>query len=535
MAQAKVYQNLVGKTTRGKFTAIQGAEWSCNMYREKSGDASYMASVPGLKFVANLDANGNACRGSYVSTRGLDSDEDLFVAYGDTLYRVYGNGSHATNIGTLANNTAKVCFAETGGERPLLLVADGTNIWYYDLVNGGTASRITLPNRISDNTPITPTHVAVVSGSIVVNDTGSGYVYYSKPYPLSQATRTMFKMSGGSPVYDEDGVTILTETVNSDTVVFLDDYYVQQYFNGESSSDKVNAVYAVGSALYLFGPKSVETWQRGSGDYQTWLRTSYTINSANGLASPYSLANINERVFYVGSGESFSRGVMMITGTTFKKISDQWLDEKLASEDVGYIFGFCYCVEEHQFYVLQLPTANETWVYDAFLGEWHQRESRVYPTKKETMWRVESIAYIGGHFYAFTSDGNANLFDGDYWYEDYSASEKLPMIRHRQTSVIVDNYKKFVLEELAIECNVGTWDDYSLQPTLSLRVSKDGGNTFGNIHSARMGRTGDYSHRVRFLALGLNRLCVIRVTYSHPTELLLSACEVRATSTDRVI
>ena len=62
MAQAKVYQNLVGKTTRGKFPAIQGAEWSCNMYREKSGEASYMASVPGFKLVRESDAELNAER-----------------------------------------------------------------------------------------------------------------------------------------------------------------------------------------------------------------------------------------------------------------------------------------------------------------------------------------------------------------------------------------------------------------------------------------------------------------------------------------
>jgi hypothetical protein len=86
-----------------------------------------------------------------------------------------------------------------------------------------------------------------------------------------------------------------------------------------------------------------------------------------------------------------------------------------------------------------------------------------------------------------------------------------------------------------VECNVGTWNDYELKPMLLLEVSKDGGNTFGNVHSASLGRTGNYSHRVRWFTLGLNRLCVIRLTYSHPTDLVLTYCSIRAEQTGAMI
>ena len=82
-----------------------------------------------------------------------------------------------------------------------------------------------------------------------------------------------------------------------------------------------------------------------------------------------------------------------------------------------------------------------------------------------------------------------------------------------------------------MECNVGSWDDYELQPKLLLEVSKDGGNTFGNIRSAYMGRTGNYSQRVRFMNLGYCRLCVLRLTYSHQTEFVISKASVRAEAT----
>ena len=82
---------------------------------------------------------------------------------------------------------------------------------------------------------------------------------------------------------------------------------------------------------------------------------------------------------------------------------------------------------------------------------------------------------------------------------------------------------------------MGTWEDYDLEPEMLLEVSDDGGMTFGNVLSESMGATGDYSHRVRFHALGYNRLCVLRLTYSHPTSLELTACSQRVTPTNALI
>ena len=109
------------------------------------------------------------------------------------------------------------------------------------------------------------------------------------------------------------------------------------------------------------------------------------------------------------------------------------------------------------------------------------------------------------------------------------------MIRHRQGAVIVNDEKPFIFNELTVETNVGTWADYTLQPDLLLEVSRDGGNTFGHVRHAKLGKTGQYSHRVRFPVLGYNRLCVLRLTYSHPTSLELTACSQRVTPTTSVI
>ena len=537
MATSKVTQYLVGASNKSKFPGVQGSQWSCNMYYSKNGSDEFMESLPGMKLLNVVD-DGKKCRGAYVSTIGLSatsSTEDMFAVFGNTLYRfdAYGN---KTEIGNVANNGNRVSFAETGGPRALLLVADGAGLYYYDLLEGGNLTAIQMPERITTRGgAVTPSHVAVVAGSIVINDSQSGYCYYSIPYPLANDTRTMYKMDGSSPEYESDGVTFKTEDVESRLHVFEDDYHVQQYFNTESSSDNINGLYAVGPTLYVYGPKTVEIWQRGSGEFEDWIRTSYTAQNSFGLEAPFSVASSGSIVYFIASGAQYGKCVMMATGPSFKKISEEWLEDKLLQESTESAYGFCYSVADHNFFVLQLNSIGETWVYDTLDGGWHQRTSRDRKSGIEGQWRAGGVAYYREKFYTFTNDGCMCRFQSDYWSEDFADGTSYPMIRHRQTACIVNDLKNFILEELAIECNVGTWDDYELKPMLLLEVSKDGGNTFGNVKSASLGRTGDYSHRVRFRNLGMCRKCVLRITYSHPTELTLNSCSVRAESTAEMI
>lgn len=539
MSKTNVSNYLISPgTNRGRHPSTMGSSWSCNMFRENNDGNEYLASVPGLRYERDI-ATASKCRGAFVSSVGLAQNnqaENAFVCFGNEVFRIDYAGN-SESIGKVGGGEARVVFAETGGLRPFLLVADGFNLWAYDLLAGGKLRQVTLPPRVTgDGGMIQPTHVAVVGGSVCINDTGSGFVYYSVPYPLNSETRQVFDIVDGEVQYDaKNPLKVKQKDVDALEYMFLDNYGVQQYFNAETSSDNLRAIAAVGASLYLFGSKTVEIWQRGSGEYETWVRQSYTTNASNGLQSPYSVAVCGSNLYYIGSGESYAKGILSVSGQTYKKISEDWLDSKLLAETADTAFGFAYAVGSHNFYVLQLANVGETWVYDMDTGEWHQRVSRQLENGKEIRWRVGAMIWFRGKFFAFCNDGKAYEHSDDYWYEDFGSIGKLPMTRHRQGAVVVDGERPFIFNELAVECNVGTWDDYKLQPELLLEVSKDGGNLFGNVRSCKMGRTGNYSHRVRFHNLGYNRLCVIRLTYSHPTSLELTACSQRITETTAVI
>ena len=263
MGKVSVIHNLIGGQSKAKFPSTMGSALSVNMYSESNAGTTYQKSVPGIRFKKRLNGvSGAACHGSYVASTGLDSNNnmpDAFFVINDILYRVdYGWNYRA--LGFVSSGSYPT-FAETGGERPFLLIADGANLWCYDLKNGGNLEQITLPKRITDSeTFIKPSHVQVVAGSIIVNDVGTGYAYYSIPYPLSQETREVYKIIDGQVQYKSDHITPDTIEVQSKDYVFLDDYGAPQYKNGESNSDSISALYAIGSDLVVFGPKSIEFW-----------------------------------------------------------------------------------------------------------------------------------------------------------------------------------------------------------------------------------------------------------------------------------
>ena len=530
MAQNKITYSFTGGTAKTKNPNIQGAAISRNMYTAFNGSKDdarkYMQSCPGIRYWKSLGDSGKI-DGMYVPSTGLSSmnfDPDLFVAYNGNVYRI--NRSGVDEVIGQYNTGNVVQFAESGGERAILLWVDGVSIYGYDLKKG-EAVNITLPKRITENLYIRPTHIAVVSGSIVVNDLGSGYVYYSTPYPLSQETRNVFDIIDGKVQYEDDGITVKTKPVDSGEYCFLDNYGVQMYFNGESSSDKVNAIYSVGALLTLYGPSSIEFWQRGDAEsYQTWQRVSYTINKEQGLEAKYSLASVNQTQFCIGTGKANAKCILMIEGTKVSKISDEWLDRLLNENDVANTRAWTYSINNHSFYLFAI--GNETYCYDMVTGEWHIRSSRNYYTSKNKKYMPLYAAWFNNKIITgCCENGNLYILDDNYYKEDFDDNHSLTLYRERQTPVITSNYRPFVIYELALECNAGHMQYYNYDAKALLQISTDGGYNFSPAIESSLGERGQYWARLRWLNLGMVRECVLKVMFSEDSDFVISDSTIR--------
>ncbi|MBQ1295442.1 MAG: hypothetical protein IIY21_15470 [Clostridiales bacterium] len=534
MAQAKIIYDLVGGTDFSRAAPnIEGTALAVNCFTESNTEGdnknvrTFLQSAPGVKYFDTFGSSDH-CDGLYVPSTGLaayDFEQCLFVAYNGEVFRVDSALNHE-KIGIYAlGNTVQ--FAESGGERAILMWVDGTDIHGYNLKTGETVN-ITLPKRIdAQNQYIQPTHIAVVDGSIVLNDKGSSFTYYSIKYPLNTAKRKVFKIINGKVQYESDKITVSTMEVDSGVYCFLDDYGVQKYFNGSTSSDKCVAISSVGPLLTLFGPSSIEFWQKGNAEsYQSWQRTSYTINKEQGLEAPYSIASVNHQQFCIGTGKANAKCVLMISGTEVRKISPLWLDRVLADNDVKSVVGWTYSKNNHSFYLFSIQ--NKCYVYDATTSQWHIRQSRNYYTGTVKNYMPLFAVWWNNRIITGSSDsGHLYELDENYFYEDFDSENRLPLLRVRQTPVVTSNYKPFVIYELAIECNTGAMENYDRPAKALLEVSRDGGYTFGNVLESSCGRRGQYSYRLKWLNLGMNRQCVLRISYSEPTDFVMSDSEIR--------
>jgi len=536
MSKVSVISNLIGGQTKGKFPSTMGSALSVNMYTESNAGAVYQKSIPGVRFKKKLDPSQKyGCHGSYVASVGLNENNnvpDAFYVINNILYRVdYSWNSYA--VGFVSTNSYPT-FAETGGERPFLLIADGINLFCYNLKEGGNLQKIKLPNRITEETQIKPSSVQVVAGSIIVNDSGTGNAYYSIPYPLSQEKRDVFDIENGKVKYKADGITPETKEVDSLEYVFLDDYGLPQYKNGESNSDAITALYAIGSNLIVFGPKSIEFWQRGSNEYETWTRTSYTFNREIGLDAPTSISSVNNNVCFVSNGMNAGRAVFAITDTSFTKISETWLDDILDGSLTENIIGYSYSRSNHSFYCIYIPNSKDgnsrTFCYDFTTKEWSERTSRDIKDGKDKAWNlIYPLWFNNQTVFGHINDGNIVYLDDDFHEEEVNENSTIPLIRKRQTPVLLNNYQPFIFDELGVEMNTGSIDDYSMDPKIQLEISEDGGYTFNNTILEECGKVGQYFYRVKFLGLGMQRLCVIRLTFSEQMDLTLTNSSIRVT------
>jgi len=530
MPQNKITYSFVGGSAKTKNPNIQGAAISRNMFSGFNGSKDdarrYMQSCPGIKYLLSL-GNSGQIDGMFVPSTGLKDynyAQSLFVAYNGNIHRI-DNSYEIEVIGEYTSGN-KVEFAESSGERDILLWVDGVAIHGYDIKKGELVP-ITLPKRITENVYIRPTHIAVVSGSIVLNDLGSGYVYYSKPYPLSQESREVFDIVNGQVQYEDDKITVKTRTVDSGEYCFLDDYGVQMYFNAESSSDRVTAVYSVGSLLTLYGPSSIEFWTRGDAEsYQTWQRVSYTINKEQGLEAKYSLASVNQTQFCIGTGKANAKCVLMIEGTKVLKISDEWLDRILNDNEISNTRAWTYSKNNHSFYIFTV--GNETYCYDTVTNEWHIRSSRnYYNSANKPYMPLYAVWFDNKIITGCCENGNLYILDENYYMEDFDDEHSLPLYRVRQTPVVTADYKPFALYQLSLECNAGAIENYGKLSQCLLQISNDGGYTWSNVIEATLGERGQYSTRLSWLNLGRTRQCVLKVMFSENSDFVISDSSMR--------
>jgi len=146
----------------------------------------------------------------------------------------------------------------------------------------------------------------------------------------------------------------------------------------------------------------------------------------------------------------------------------------------------------HPMYRINFPTANKSWEYDALTKVWSERQSGLSGGRH----RGETAIAFGGGVKVFDYE-NGNIYTLNAATETENGTGFPMELTSRR---ITFNYDPGGIDRVFIDMETGM--DSAINPQITLRVSRDGGHSWGNEMPQSLGETGQYFKRAEWRQLG---------------------------------
>ena len=452
-----------------------------NLYPEATPEngktAGFLNRAPGLRFLATLGSG---------PVRGLWQ----FGAYGyavsgNTLYRV-DSAWTATVLGTVSGS-GPVSMSDNGTQ---LFVACNPRSYIYNATTNVFAE-ITDPDFPGAVT------VGYLDGYFVFNEPNSQKIW-------------------------------ITQLLDGTSVDPLD------FASAEGSPDGLLAVAIDHREAWLFGTNTVEVWYDSGAAAFPLERIQGAFNEL-GCAAPYSVAKMDNGLFWLGSDARGNGMVYRANGYTGQRISTHAVEYAIQSyATISDAIGYTYQQDGHSFYVLLFPTGDATWVYDVATGGWHERarfeNGQFYRHASNCQMNYNGEIVVGdydnGNLYAFDLDVYADNGNPQKWLRSWRAlsSDQNTLKRTAQHSLQLD-----------CETGVGLATGQGSNPQAMLRWSDDGGHTWSNEHWTSMGAIGSFGTRAIWRRLGMTekiRDRVYEVSGTDPVKVAIVGAELSISPTN---
>ena len=395
---------------------------------------------------------------------------------------------------------------------------------------------------------ITATLIGTISGTgpVSMADNGTqlfiaadpdGYIYNSSTLAFGQITDPDFP--GAVTVTYLDGYFVFVEPESQRVWVtsLLDGTTIDplDFASAEGAPDNLVAGIVNNRELWLFGVNSVEVWYDSGGADFPLSRIQGASNEL-GCSSPYSIAKLDNSLFWLGLDARGAGIVYRAVGYTGKRISTHAIEYAIQSySTITDAIAFTYQQEGHSFYVLTFPTADKTWVFDVSTEMWHERAGFV--DGEFTRHRAQCQIFFAG--YTFVGDyENGNIYSYSLSsYTDNGVIQKY-LRSWRALPSGQNNLKRTVHHSLQIDCESGVGLDGTGQgtdPEMMLRWSDDGGHTWSNEYTRSLGQIGETGQRVIWRRLGMtleSRDRVYEISGTDATKIVIMGAELNIGPTD---
>lgn len=396
----------------------------------------------------------------------------LYVVAGTRLCSIDSEGEVKT-LGSLTTGLGNVSLADNGIE---LGIVDGSKGYIFTIATSALV-------QISDpNFPNGATTISFLNGRFQVEKAGSRQYYISQPYAGAVWTPVTFASK-------------------------------------ENSSDDIRAVQVLNGNLILWGDTAMEFWQdvgaspvpyrRINGASQTW-----------GLAAKWSRAELSNTLVFLGQNPQGRVQVLKLNGYTPVRISTSDVENIINGfEEFSDAVALTYMIDGHAMYQLTFPTGNRSFLYDDLTSVWQEVQTGLSLQNRH-------FANLGIVFNTlnYVSDASTGIV---YELTDAVLTDNgAPIKRQAVSRHIRNDGNEFPIDEvlLDMETGVGLQMGQGKDPKIMMRVSKDGGRTFGYERWTTIGKVGQYySPRVIWQRLGSSRDFVFEFTLTDPVKFIITS------------
>lgn len=454
------FPKFVGGSSQSQ-TVIASAERTVNFYVEK-GDTDALFPTPGFSSFS---------RTTQVGSRAIALCEGrLFALIGGKLFEFDANGN-ATDRGTVAVDARLGQLVYNGQQGRQLGVGSGGNFYNYDLV----ANTLT----------------QVLTGECTVLSYAAGYGF------AANINTGKVRLSNLNDFSTWDPGIFLQRSLFADPL--------QTAFTDANN------------LLWLIGTESFEVRYNSGVGLQPWVPLSGLVGGY-GIVSPFAYCATGLGNAWLAQNKEGVGPVVFTRGGIPQAISSYALNTALSrymrTSRVDDAEVMIYQANGHTFPNVSFPAAGATWTNDLENQSWAERGQWDSVAGRYQVWapRVHAMAF-GKHIVGDRTTGQLS------WMDDQFATEVdgSPIVRERQAPGIIDEHKRHPIDqlELLMQTGVGTGPGTTYEnPVAMLKVSQDGGETFGNERQASIGRQSIFRQRVYWTRLGAPAHAVMNVRFS---------------------
>jgi hypothetical protein len=428
-------------------------------------------------------------------------------------------------------------FADTGSIASLAINVAGSGWAVGDVftVSGGTISGT---GTVTSETGGVPTAISLAGG-------GSGFTSATGVATTAQLPSTGTGLTVNVTVAPANTLTQITDEVfqGGTQCAFIDGYILfnqpgtQQFWitliysttidplgfaSAEGQPDTLLGLLADHRELWLFSSTHIEVWyDAGGANFPfAYIQGAYI---SHGIASPWAADRLDNTVFWVGQDEFGTaiawraNGYAPVRVSTFA-VEQAWQRYPKGASDA---ISWTYQQDGHAFWVINFPSGDATWVYDAATGLWHERgylgtlkinDGQLHRARPNTHTFAFGKHVVGDWEAGYVYELSPLVFEDD-----------TREIKRLRRAPFIDNSKKRIFfSQFELDMEVGQGNPGAINPVtppaepvdpqIILRWSDDGGYTWSNEHSVSMGLSGQYRKRVIWRRLGHSRQRVFEVS-----------------------